>query len=234
MPQPEEVADGIHQLRAGGAKVTVLTGADNTVLVDAGGRGSHGRITKGLRALGLSPGQVGLISLTHYHPDHTGGLGKLVEVTSARVAAHRLEAGILDGTVPAPSPFRRQVVAGITRPLMGSLYGSPVTVDLPLEDDDRLPVDRDIRTVHVPGHTPGSICLYLASEGVLIVGDALQYRFRRLSPPAAAVTQDSKQALESLKKLLELDFDTIVFSHFSPLREKARDSLRQLVERLDI
>ena len=78
-------------------------------------------------------------------------------------------------------------------------------------------MDRDIRTVHVPGHTPGSICLYLASEGVLIVGDALQYRFRRLSPPAAAVTQDSKQANESLKKLLKLDFDTIVFSHFPPL-----------------
>ena len=84
--------------------------------------------------------------------------------------------------------------------------------------------------VHTPGHTKGSICLEVTSRKVLIVGDALQHKGGRLSLPASAVTLDPEQAVESLKKLLHLDFDVICFSHFPALRRHARESLRELVE----
>jgi glyoxylase-like metal-dependent hydrolase (beta-lactamase superfamily II) len=46
--------------------------------------------------------------------------------------------------------------------------------DLLLEDDDVLEVGRvRIRTVHTPGHTPGSICFFVEGTPLLFTGDTL-------------------------------------------------------------
>jgi len=224
-----DAGPGLCQLRALGSKVTALFEGDAIVLVDTGGRGSLPLIARGLERLGASTEQVRLIVLTHYHPDHAGGLAGLVDATGARVAAHRSEVGFITGDIAPPNPVRCGLPAWPIRPLLPLLYGPPVPVHYPLEDGDTLPLHPGIRVVHTPGHTPGSISLYVESTRSLIVGDALQYRFRRLSPPAAIVTSDRPQALESLRKLTSFDFETIWFSHFPPLRHDARTALRRLV-----
>ena len=226
-----EVTDGVYQLRVFRLAITVLVDGDGVALVDAGPQGSLRFIDAGLRELDISLEQVRLVILTHYHADHSGGIAKLAEATSAKVMAHRLEAEIMSGKGSLPSPFRNPFLAGLTQPLTRVLSGEPTQVDYLLEDGDRLPISEEVRVVHTPGHTPGSICLYIPAKKVLIVGDALQYRFRRLSLPASAVTQDPMQARESLKKLLALDFDVICFSHFPPLERNAQATLRRLVEK---
>jgi glyoxylase-like metal-dependent hydrolase (beta-lactamase superfamily II) len=46
--------------------------------------------------------------------------------------------------------------------------------DLLLEDDDLLEVGRlRLRTIHTPGHTPGSICFAIEGSPVLLSGDTL-------------------------------------------------------------
>ena len=110
--------------------------------------------------------------------------------------------------------------------------GAPVPVDYHLNDGDLIPFGDDISVVHLPGHTAGSIALHLPSKKIIIVGDALQYKFGwRLSPPAPGVTQQPEEAIRSLTKLLTLDFDTICFSHFPPKRNGAQAALQQLVKR---
>ena len=229
--RPVRIAPGVYQLRAIGAKVTALFGEDGVVLVDSGGRGSVGLISAGLRALGSSLEMVRLIVLTHYHPDHAGNLSKLVDATSAKVAVHRQEAAIINGDEPAPNPYRHSLVAGLTKPFINKLYGGPVAVDYPLEDGDSLPDLGHVQAIHTPGHTSGSLCLYVAPHKTLIVGDALRHRFGRLAPPAASVTRDPVEAMKSLEKLLALDFDTICFGHYSPLRKDARAALQRLVQK---
>ncbi len=229
--KPVTIAEGVHQIRTVASRVTVIASGDGLVLVDAGLRGSLRAIAAGLNTLGMSLDQVRLVVLTHYHPDHFGGLGKLVEATSAKVAVHRQEAGIVTGVEPVPSPYRGPLLATITRPFLGKLYGAPVEVDYQLEDGDLLPTDSEIRVVHTPGHTDGTICLYLPSKKVLVVSDALQHRFGRLSPPAAPVTKDPIQALESLKKLRSLDIDVICFGHHAPLEGDVQVRLQRLIEK---
>jgi len=102
-----------------------------------------------------------------------------------------------------------------------------VKVDLLLNDGDVLPTEPETRVIHVPGHTAGSICLYVVPNRVLIVGDALQYRFGRLSQPASNFTQNPAQARESVTRLLSVDFETICFGHFPPLKHDAREALRR-------
>lgn len=232
--KPIEAAPGVYQIQALGAMVTVLVDQDGVVLVDTGMRGSAGVISAGLKRLGTSLQKVRLLVLTHSHPDHAGSLGSLAATTGAQVAVQREDArAVTEGPQAAPSPFRHPLVAWALKPALPFLYDSPVQVAYLLEDGDRLPMAQEVRVVHTPGHTRGSICLFLPSQKVLIVGDALQYRFRRLSPPALWVTRDTFQAADSLKRLLDLDFEVICFSHFPPLSEGARHALADLIQRLE-
>ena len=129
--KPVEITSGIYQLRTIGARVTVITAGDIAVLVDAGARGSLGSISGGLRALGLALDRVRLIVLTHSHPDHAAGIGRLADATSAGVAADRSDARMIGALELVPSPFRSSLIASATRPIMHMLYGPPVDVDHP-------------------------------------------------------------------------------------------------------
>ena len=229
---PIEVAPGLHQLRAFAARVTVVSVGKDALLIDAGGRGSAALIVSGLKALRLRPEQVSIIAITHHHPDHAGGLARVAEWTNARVAAHRLDAGIIGGVDHWPDPRKQGLVARVARSVVRALSSRPVTVDIRLEDGDVLPFEEEVRVIHTPGHTLGSISLFIPSKGAVVVGDALQYRMRQLSPPAARFTADMRLAHQSLAKLLELDFDTICFSHFPSLTENAHRELELLVEQL--
>ncbi|MBI4233384.1 MAG: MBL fold metallo-hydrolase [Chloroflexi bacterium] len=227
------MAPGVHQLHAIGARVTALFDSEGVLLVDAGGKGSLPLIAAGLKAIGTSLQEVHTIVLTHYHPDHTGELAKLVEASAAKVAAHRQEAGIVGGIEPSPNPFNNPVLAGVTQPFLPLLSSQPVAVSLLLVDGQQLPTLGGVRVIHAPGHTRGSICLHVPSRGVLIVGDALCHRFRRLSPPAREVTWDPHQAAASMKRLMDFDFESICFSHYPPLRQGGRQALARLLDRMD-
>ncbi len=228
--KPIRVADGVFQLRALGARVTVLVENGAAILVDAGLWGSQGLIVNGLESLGLSRDNLRMVVVTHAHPDHLGGLAGLVGETGIPVGAHKLEAGIIEGMVPPLSPLQNGLLGRITQPVFGKLLGSPVPVNERLEDGDVIPFGTEVRVVHLRGHTEGSIGLYLPQKRTVIVGDALQYKLgRRLSPPAAAVTQDPEGAMASLERLSSMDFDTICFSHFPPMRSGGAAALKEML-----
>ena len=229
--KPIQATSGVFQFRALGARITVLVEDGRAILVDAGLQGSLIPITGGLKDLELSLDQIDTIVITHAHPDHCGGLGEVVAGRKIAVAAHRLDADIISGTKTPPNPLQNEFFAKMAEPVLPKLMGSLVPVDLSLEDGDLIPFGTEVRVVHLPGHTAGSIALHLPSKRVIIVGDALQYKFsRKLTPPSHRVTQDSEEALRSLEKLLDLDFDIICFSHFPPMRKNARAALREMIE----
>ena len=127
------------------------------LLIDAGLRGSSGTILQGLETLGLFPEQIGMVVITHAHPDHSGGLSRLVAGREIAVAVHRLEADIIAGTTGPPSPLQNGLIGKMTQPVFSRLMGSPVPVDDRFEDGDVIPFGTEVRVVHLPGHTEGSI-----------------------------------------------------------------------------
>ncbi len=228
---PIRVVRGVYQLRALGSRVTVLMGRDRALLIDAGMKGSEGLIVSGLDELGTSPDSLAGIVVTHYHPDHAGGVRELVQDRDIPVMAHRLDSRFLKGDEEQPNPFQPRLMARLAAPLIERVNAPTTPIDIELEDGDIIPFDFPVQVVHTPGHTPGSIAIFLPSQKVVIIGDALQYRLgRKLTPPAAAVTQDPEQAMESLRKLVRLDFHTICFSHFPPFHGAARAALRQMLD----
>lgn len=84
---------------------------------------------------------------------------------------------------------------------------------------------------HTPGHTQGSLSLYMPDRGLIIVGDLLSNTFG-LSLPSKDFTVDPDEEIRSIKKLADLEFDTICFGHGRPVTRHACAAVSDFVDRI--
>ncbi|HEY4839975.1 MAG TPA: MBL fold metallo-hydrolase [Candidatus Acidoferrales bacterium] len=150
------------------------------------------------------------ILITHSHIDHVIGLKKMREVTGAPVSMHQADLDLYQ-----QMEMQAEWIHWATPELT--------------EVDDFLTEGKSIkwgnyelRVMHTPGHTKGSVCLYLPREenivqdpGLLFAGDTL---FEGSIGRTDLWGGSMKEILRSLKtKLLTLPDETIVFpGHGSP------------------
>ena len=233
-----EIIPGLYQRSLVTTSAFVITAPDDrdgpsASIVDAGWRLFDVRyLLNYLRELGYRPGMVRQLISTHWHPDHVGGMAELQQSTGAAVAAHRVEAPYLRGETgdDIPHPVNHRWVRALLWPVSSEMRPRPFPVATELDDGDTLPLLHGAQVVHTPGHTPGSISLHFPDDGALLVGDALQREGDRVTLPAPLFTRDMEEAKRSVRKLAELDFEIICFSHFPPMRKGARAALRSLAE----
>jgi hydroxyacylglutathione hydrolase len=133
---------------------------------------------------------------THGHSDHTAGNEAIKAATGAQLLIHKLDANRLGKVVH--KTFSR---------ILGG-KGSPVP-DVLLNDNDLIQISdgANLRVIHTPGHTPGSMCLY--SDGHIFTGDTLfAGAVGRTDLPGGS----SKQLLASIReKIYTLPGSTIVW-----------------------
>ena len=230
-----EIIPNVHLIpRMRGANAYLLVGSTLT-LVDTGMPGSTDTILGYVEGLGLSAENLSHIIITHCHLDHVGSLAALKARTSAQVLAHPGDAPLISGEQsppPAPSALMR-FLFWLVAPLVPA--PEPVPVDLTVQDGDHLgtagPLG-DATVVHVPGHSPGSIALHLPSERLLICGDTINHRRNRLGPPPKAFSTDMDQAIASLHRMAELEFDVLCPGHGTPIVGGADEQVRAMVQSL--
>jgi hydroxyacylglutathione hydrolase len=185
---------GVLPLRLGFVNAFLLRGAGKHVLIDAGTKGKLPAITGRLEREGVGLKDIGLIVVTHAHPDHTGSLADVAEATGAKVVVHRQEAEQVRGVVP----------------------------DILVDDDLYLGLYGVAgKLIWTPGHTRGSLSVMMES-GEAVVGDLVLPRFMAFGPPAIAFWSASREdSLASIRKVLSLKPSVMLTSHGGPFRPEA-------------
>jgi glyoxylase-like metal-dependent hydrolase (beta-lactamase superfamily II) len=132
---------------------------------------------------------------THGHSDHTAGNQALKAATGARLLIHELDAERL-GKVMHKTFSRMLGGKGSPRP------------DVLLHDEDLVRIGASqLKVLHTPGHTPGSICLY--ADGHLFTGDTLFVgAVGRIDLPGGSRLQ---LRMSFREKILTLPGETIVW-----------------------
>jgi glyoxylase-like metal-dependent hydrolase (beta-lactamase superfamily II) len=215
-----EIVPGVHALRVIGAKAHLIV-EDEITLIDAGHRGSGRLVQRYLERIGRSQRDITRIVCTHGHPDHIGGVHEIGALSGAEVLLHPADAERLR------IRFREVIANFSPGPIVALLTKAPSHAQ-PIDEGDELPVLGGLRILHTPGHTPGSVCLYSPRDRFVIVGDLLQRVKGKVTLPNAFFTDDMALARKSIGRLAELDVETILFSHYAPYREGAREALRAL------
>lgn len=153
--------------------------------------------------------RVKAIIVTHAHIDHVAGAKLLKDKTGAPVYLNSNDAALLEALdqqalwLQVPPPER-------------------VEVDTDAKDALSLKLgESDLHVLFTPGHTQGSISLYLPQESKLIAGDTL---FRDSIGRTDLPGGNSRQILSSIKtKLMVLPDETVVIPGHGPSTTIARE-----------
>jgi hydroxyacylglutathione hydrolase len=211
-----EIADGVFQipLLPRNAINAYLIG---DVLVDTGIEQSAQKIAD---SLGNRP--IKAIALTHAHGDHAGSMSSLAGRLGVPVwcGAGDREAA-QSGQPVVSAPMSRPRLRRLAHAAAG-FHGAPVA-QLLNEGDE---LTDGFRVLDTPGHSPGHVSFWRASDGALICGDVffnmhLATTIPGLRQPPRLFTVSPELNRQSERKLAALDPKTVGFGHGPVLRDAA-------------
>jgi len=255
-----EILPGIHQLKLPfplqldqlAVNAYLIQGDKGWLLVDTGWNTNQAfsAMERQLHEIGLGLENIALILITHFHPDHYGLAGRLVQASGAKVALHQVEKdfidsrymnmdGLLDQTAEI---LRTNGVPGKDLPRLqkASLgvrqYVSPVSPEVVLRGGEIIhqgPFQFEV--VWTPGHSPGHVCLLERNQKILISGDhVLPATFPNVGLHSQSGPDPLPNYLRSLKAIEELDVDLVLPAHehvFSGLKPRIQEILHHHEER---
>jgi len=209
--RPREVTKDIYLI--GGADITdprdcavYIIDLGELVMIDAGAGASYDKLVLNIEKLGLDPTKLKTMILTHCHIDHIGGAPRFREAFGCRIIMHRLDAAPVeqgDGRMTAAAWY--------------NLRFPPIPVDIKLanEEERLLFGDQEIVFLHTPGHTPGSLSVYLDRGGTRVLfGQDIH------GPFSAEFGSDPAAWRRSMEKLLALEADILCEGHFGVFQPK--------------
>jgi glyoxylase-like metal-dependent hydrolase (beta-lactamase superfamily II) len=223
------VAEGITAIdtvMCGRQRVTsaYLVEAEEPALVETGPSTSAEAVRGGLDALGVGPGDLAHILVTHIHLDHAGGAGTLApHFPRATVWVHERGAPHLADPVRLVRSAARLYGEERLRELFGPVEPVPADRLRSVSDDDRVPLgSRELSVMHTPGHASHHVCLVDSATGAAFVGDAVGVFLpdvRVLRPATPPPEFELELAVSSIERIREFGPSMILFSHFGPAPE---------------
>ena len=224
--QVTQVHDKIYRIETpfggGGTVFLYLIKAGATALVDTGTAQSPREVLEPAFAeLGMALSDVDMILNTHARLDHSGGNMAFRKASKAIIHMHAGDLPMANSTdaqvefMTAPLralEFPPQVIEKRVEDIREKA-GEAAGADVVLQDGDTVNLGSGIqlKVVHCPGHTPGSVAYHWESEGVLLTGDSIPGLGSRLG--AYPLYFDAATYRRTLASVARMDFDLLCLGH---------------------
>jgi len=176
------------------------------ILIDTGAGWSADKIINNINRLGFDCRNLSRILLTHCHIDHIGGAPEIKRRFGSKIYVHQLDAPPLENGDP---------VLTAANWYQTSFPPTPVDVKFNLKEEILTIGDQKVICIHTPGHTPGSICIYLDKDGKRIL-----FAQDLHGPILEEFGSNLEDYGRSTKKLLELNADILCEGHFGIYKTK--------------
>ncbi len=204
--------------------VYLIDGGDELALIDSGSGLGVSRIIENIVSEGFDPRRIRYLFLTHSHFDHVGGAYFIQKLTNCLVLIHENEADALE-KLGEETLIKYSNIGKI----------SPPKVNVRLKGGEEFRVGRHVlRVIHTPGHTSGSICIFMEVDGrkVLFTGDTVFARGRIgwFNTPGS----DLNDYRKSLRRLLDLRPDVILPGHGTFVLHNAFEHVKLLLDKLNV
>lgn len=240
-PAIEDLDHGIRAIdtcTAGLSGVTAgyLIDAPRPTLIECGPALSIGTVIDALRGLGMDPGDLAQLLLSHVHLDHAGGAGDVADAfPSATVIVSEVGAHHLVDPERLNSSSRR-----VYGELMDTVYGectpTPRRRVRGVTDGDVVDLGggRRLDILYSPGHAKHHISALDSDSGTLFVGDSVGVRMPGMTairPATPPPDFDLVLADRTLQRYQDLAPDAVLLSHYGPVGAPAA-ALQEASERL--
>lgn len=171
----------------------LITGSEK-ILVDPGHVMHFAHVRNELAELGLGLDDIGLVVITHAHPDHLEAVS-LFRNGPAKIAMHELDWQLVESFGPM---FNLNIDISSLRP------------DVVLGEGEITAGDTTFEVIHTPGHSPGSISLYWQQQKALFAGDMI---FRDGLGRTDIPGGDGEQLKQSIRRVEKMDIEMLLPGH---------------------
>jgi glyoxylase-like metal-dependent hydrolase (beta-lactamase superfamily II) len=214
---------------------------DTPVLIDTGfsSPGSIDVIKKRIREAGRDIKDIGLVLLTHGHRDHFGMADEIRDISGAKILLNKADAGLLNKDAFAnyldrvtelyrdvgvsDEKFQFHINFNHHESRIQGLKDF-IPDDWIAEGDKFVTGAGEITVFETPGHTEGSISLFLENSRVLFTGDLISAVYD--PPPLVMVERDGggwlniyDTYMNSLSRLEEIDPVILAPGHGAPIKK---------------
>jgi glyoxylase-like metal-dependent hydrolase (beta-lactamase superfamily II) len=212
-------------MRPGLAAAHLVEHRGRAAFIDVGTTHSVPYLLGALDRLGIAPGAVDLLLLTHVHLDHAGGAGALMQaLPNAKAVLHpRGAPHLIDpGRLVAAS----RVVYGDE--LFDRLYGDivPIAAErvITTQDGDRVELaGRPFELIHTPGHALHHQCILDLDHAAIFTGDTFGLSYREFDTaqgpfivPTTTPSQfDPDQLTASIDRIASYRPEAAYLMHYS-------------------
>jgi glyoxylase-like metal-dependent hydrolase (beta-lactamase superfamily II) len=210
----ELIANGVYMVggpnisRSEDATVFVIDFKGEIIMIDSGAGRSSRILEDNILAAGLDPHKISRLILTHCHIDHIGAAPYFRNEFDCKIIIHEGDAEAVESGDPI-----------LTAANWYETDFPPTRIDERLKGEEGcLNVGEEkLHWLHTPGHTPGSICLYLDRGGKrVLIGQDIH------GPFLPSFRSDIKKWRASMEKLLLLKADVLCEGHFGIFQPQER------------
>jgi len=164
------------------------------VLVDPGHIAHFDHVQSGLSELGIGISDIGLVIITHAHPDHMEAI-QLFKNFSTQITMHQQE---------------WRLVESLGRMLDDKIDINAYMPDFFLTEGDLRVGDIAFDIIHTPGHSPGGVTLYWRDQKALFTGDLIfKDGLGRTDLPGGS----SEDIKKSISRVAEWNVDMMLSGH---------------------